>query len=86
MILVSGRGFGGTTTLAIGNAVRYDGAIKALGIDLDEQFEELYNELPITTAHQDSWTDTTKRMYTLFEEMHLDPVITPKFLHSELCV
>ena len=52
MVMVRGTGLGGTTTLATGNAVRYDGAIKELGIDLDPQFEELYQELPITTDHQ----------------------------------
>ena len=52
MVMVRGIGVGGTTTLATGNAVRCDGAVRALGIDLDEQFAELYRELPITTEHQ----------------------------------
>lgn len=85
MVLVRGRGIGGTTTLATGNAVRYDGALKELGIDLDSQFEELFSELPITTDHQKDWTDTTKRMYEIFEEMGLDPVVTPKLLYPEKC-
>ena len=63
MILVTGTGLGGTTTLATGNAVRYDGAIKELGINLDEEFEELYDSLPITTDHEQSWTKTTQDMY-----------------------
>ena len=86
MIMVRGIGLGGTTTLATGNAVRYDGALKEIGIDLDEQFDELYEELPITTDHQQNWTKTTKKMYRLFERMGLDPIITPKLLDPDRCV
>lgn len=86
MVLVHGCGVGGTTTLATGNAVRYDGALKVLGIDLDEEFDELYRELPITTAHRGRWTETTQNMYALFENMGLDPIITPKLLRPEKCV
>lgn len=78
-------GLGGTTTLATGNAVRYDGALKELGIDLDPQFEELYRELPITTEHQKYWTETTKKMFALFEEMGLEPIVTPKLLNAPRC-
>ncbi len=86
MVMVRGKGIGGTTTLATGNAGRYDGAIRKLGIDLDAVFVELYEELPITTEHQKYWTDTTKKMFALFEEMGLDPVVTPKLLNPEKCV
>lgn len=86
MVMVRGIGLGGTTTLATGNAVRYDGALKAIGIDLDEQFEELYAELPITTDHSKRWTKTTKNMFRVFEKMGLDPVVTPKFLNAGKCV
>lgn len=86
MVLVTGRGLGGTTTLATGNAVRYDGPLRALGIDLDEQFDELYLELPITTDHRSGWNEATKKLYHLFEHMALDPVVTPKFMHAGRCV
>lgn len=86
MILVRGKGTGGTTTLATGNAVRYDGALKSIGIDLDEQFEELYRELPITVNHRKHWTECTEKMYALFEEMGLNPAVTPKFLRENQCV
>lgn len=82
MVMVRGIGLGGTTTLATGNAVRYDASLRELGVDLDEQFDELYRELPITTEHQRFWTDTTRRMFELFEEMGLNPVVTPKLLNS----
>ena len=51
MVMVRGIGLGGTTTMATGNAVRYDGAIKELGIDLDSQFEELYRALRHRMSH-----------------------------------
>lgn len=86
MVLVNGRGLGGTTTLATGNAVRYDDSLKALGIDLDAQFDELYRELPITTDHMSGWNETTKKLYRLFEAMELAPIVTPKFMHAGHCV
>lgn len=86
MVMVRGIGVGGTTTLATGNAVRCDGALKELGINLDEQFDRLYQELPITTNHQKNWTDTTRSMFAVFEQMGLDPVTTPKFLRDRDCV
>lgn len=85
MVLVRGIGVGGTTTLATGNAVRYDGALRDIGLDLDPEFARLQEELPITTAHQDRWTECTWKMYRLFEEMGLDPVVTPKFLDASRC-
>ena len=86
MVMVRGRGIGGTTTLATGNAVRYDGALKAMGIDLDRQFEELEHELPITTEHRKNWTETTEKMFALFEDMGLDPVVTPKLVDADRCI
>lgn len=86
MVLVRGLGKGGTTTLATGNAVRCDGALRDLGINLDQEFEELYQELPITTDHQQRWTKTTRDMFTLFEDMGLEPVVTPKLLCAEKCI
>ena len=86
MVMVWGRGVGGTTTLATGNAVRCDGALKEIGIDLDNAFESLYKELPITTDHRSKWTGCTRRMWNVFEAMGLDPVVTPKFLDAHKCV
>lgn len=86
MVMVRGIGVGGTTTLATGNAVRYDGALREMGIDLDREFEELYQELPITTEHQKYWTKTTKRMFSVFEDMGLDPAVTPRLMDPERCV
>ena len=86
MVMVRGYCVGGTTTLATGNAVRYDGALQELGIDLDSEFASLYEELPITTSHQKRWTPCTKQMFSLFEEMGLEPQVTPKFLDEKKCI
>ena len=86
MVLVWGEGVGGTTTLATGNAVRCDGALRELGIDLGAEFEALYRELPISTDHQANWTDCTRRMFQIFEDMGLSPVATPKFTDAARCV
>lgn len=86
MVLVWGEGVGGTTTLATGNAVRCDGALRAIGIDLDAEFESLFRELPISTGHQANWTDCTRRMFQVFEEMGRDPVATPKLTDAAKCV
>ncbi|HQE67098.1 MAG TPA: choline dehydrogenase, partial [Bacillota bacterium] len=61
MIMVSGTGLGGTTTLSAGNALRLDKGLKELGIDFEEEFRELYREIPITDDHQNKWRDTTKK-------------------------
>lgn len=85
MVMVRGIGVGGTTTLATGNALRYDGALREIGIDLDSEFEELNETLPITTDHRQYWNDSAEKMFALFEEMDLDPVVTPKFLNPRQC-
>ena len=86
MVLVWGEGIGGTTTLATGNAVRCDGALKEIGVDLDKEFESLYKELPITTDHRAKWTDSTRAMWDVFDKLGLDPVATPKLLDARKCV
>ena len=78
MVLVNGVGLGGSTTVCTGNGLRMDHDIRALGIDLDAEFEEIYREIPITTAHQDGWHVTTRRLFTICREMGLDPQPTPK--------
>ncbi len=85
MVMVYGRGVGGTTTLATGNAVRADEGLKKIGINLDKEFEELYQELPITTDHQSRWSPITKRAFDVMQEMGLDPQPMPKLLRPKQC-
>ncbi len=85
MVMVYGRGVGGTTTLATGNAVRADEGLKKIGIHLDEEFDELYRELPITTNHQRFWSPITKQTFQVMQEMGLDPQPMPKLLRPNNC-
>ena len=85
MIMVYGRGLGGTTTLATGNAVRADEGLKKIGIHLDEEFDELYRLLPITTDHQQRWSTITRRTFDVMTQMGLAPEPMPKLLHTKEC-
>lgn len=80
MVHVRGRAVGGTTTLATGNAVRYDRFLADIGINLDAEFEELEHEVPTTTAHRARWSPLTERLFSTFEELGLNPQVTPKFM------
>jgi choline dehydrogenase-like flavoprotein len=86
MILVNGVGLGGTTTICTGNALRMDGDLKALGIDLDPEFEEVYREVPVTTAHQDKWHTVTRQLFGIFRELGLEPKPMPKMGEYERCL
>jgi len=85
MVMVYGRGVGGTTTLATGNAVRADEGLKRIGINLDDEFDELARELPITTEHQRYWSPITKQTFEVMKRVGLDPQPMPKFLRIENC-
>lgn len=85
MVMVYGRGVGGTTTLATGNAVRADEGLKKTGINLDEEFDELYRELPITTDHLSRWSPITRQAFDVMEQMGLDPQPMPKLLRTKQC-
>ena len=78
MILVSGHGSGGTTTISTGNALRRDGDLRALGIDLDEEFGELAREIPVFSGHQEKWRPRTRDFFAICRDMKLDPQAMPK--------
>ena len=84
-VVVYGRGLGGTTTLATGNAVRADKGLKAIGINLDEEFEALAAELPITTDHQPHWSKLTRQTFDTMRELGYDPQPMPKLLRPADC-
>ncbi len=86
MILVNGSGLGGTTTICTGNALRMDHDLKAIGIHLDAEFEEIYREIPVTTAHQKKWHKVTRRLFAIFAELGLDPQPMPKMGTYERCL
>ena len=85
MIVVRGRGTGGTTTIATANAFRLDQGFKELGIDMDEAFDELGRSVPITDDHGSLWRPPTVRLFNACRELGLDPFPTPKMGHYENC-
>ena len=82
LVHVNGRALGGTTTLATGNALRYDRYLAGIGINLDAEFGELADEVPQSTDHRDGWSQLTERLFQVFAEPGLDPQVTPKFLQD----
>ena len=82
---VYGRGIGGTTNLATANALRYDASLRQLGIELDEEFEELADIVPQTTKHQNRWSPLIRRLYSIFDELGFDPSPMPKMLDLGRC-
>jgi choline dehydrogenase-like flavoprotein len=85
MVLVSGRCHGGTTTIATGNALRRDGELQKLGINLDQEFDELSQEIPITTDHQNHWKKSTRHLFEIFQQLGLNPKVVPKMGNYQHC-
>jgi ferredoxin len=85
MILVNGIGQGGTTTFCAGNAVRKDQDLQAIGINLDAEFQELYQEIPVYSEHQHKWHPCSKRVFDICRDMTLAPMSTPKMAYADRC-
>ncbi len=85
MIIVTGSGLGGTTTVSGGTALRRDRDLRALGINLDEEFAEIAREIPVSTEHRKKWLPCTRRLFEICEEMRLDPQPAPKMTDPERC-
>ena len=85
MVLVYGKGWGGTTTISAGNALRLDENLKAMGINLDAEFEAIERLIPVSTAHREHWGPTARRLYEVCEEMGLEPRVAPKLGDYSRC-
>jgi len=86
MVLVKGITTGGTTTLATGNALRMDAGLKAIGIDLSIEFDQLSAEVPVSVEHQKRWRPVTKRLFEICSEMGFNPEPTPKMVDYTKCI
>jgi choline dehydrogenase-like flavoprotein len=78
MVLVRGQGLGGTTTISTGNALRLDRDLRDLGICLDEEFEAIGREIPISVEHEKHWRPVTRRLFEICRELGLSPQPMPK--------
>ena len=72
-------------TSAPGTPCAWMATCKALGIDLDAEFDEIYREIPVTTAHQEHWRENTRHLFEICREMGLDPRPTPKMGDYDRC-
>ncbi len=82
LVHVNGKCVGGTTALATGNAVRCDGVLRELGVNLDSEFARLAEIVPTTRNHYHRWSDLTVRLFDAFEHLGFDPQVTPKFMED----
>jgi choline dehydrogenase-like flavoprotein len=78
MVLVSGRGIGGTTRLSCGNALRVDHGLRKIGINLDDEFSSLGKEIPITCDHEHLWRASTRKLFEICKSKGLNPFAVPK--------
>ncbi|MBN2238431.1 MAG: GMC family oxidoreductase [Dehalococcoidales bacterium] len=85
-VLVNGLGTGGTTTISTANAVRKDYDLKKIGINLDAEYTELENEIPISAGHEKYWRESTRQVYQVCREMDLGPAVTPKMVDFKKCI
>lgn len=85
MVLVNGHGLGGTTTLCTANALRFDQHLQELDINLDQEFTELFTEIPISTEHRKYWSPLTDHLFDICTEMDLTPEPTPKMIDFGRC-
>lgn len=86
MILINGQGLGGTTTICTGNGLRMDQDLQALGINLDAEFAEIEQEIPINTVHQKRWHKHTRHLFEICRELALNPQPTPKMGGYKECI
>ena len=62
-----------------------DQDLRAIGIDLDAEFDELSREVPVSTDHQKGWRADTRELFALCRDMGLSPRPTPKLIDSRKC-
>jgi len=86
LVLVRGVTLGGCTCISTGNAVRGDGALREIGLDLTPELEELEGLMGVATVPRDLWRPLTGRMFDEAEALGLSPTPTPKVVDLGRCV
>ncbi len=85
MVMVNGIGTGGSTPMATGSGLRKDEDLRAIGLDLDREFDEIAREIPVSTEHRRRWHPTTRRLFRTFEDLGLGPTPLPKMGEVDGC-
>lgn len=85
IVMVNGKGIGGTTTLSTGSCMRADDSLQEIGIFLDEEFQELEEIIPITTDHNKVWRQSTQQLFTVCQQLGLNPNAIPKMGDYQHC-
>lgn len=79
-------GVGGTTLVALGNAVRtLVPELDKLGIRLDQEFEEIESELEITKLPPSSIGERSNKFVEISKSLDLEPCIMPKMMDTSIC-
>ena len=86
LILFRGIATGGSTLLTCGNMVRADHGLKEIGLNLNQEFDEIEGLININPFPRERWRPLTKRMFESADEMGLNPKPTPKAVDSFKCI
>jgi len=66
--------------------MRMDEDLVRLGINLDPEFEKIYNEIPVHTSHTERWNKNTRELFDISNEMELAPEPVPHMTRDILCM
>lgn len=85
LVLVRGVATGGTTTMATGNAMRLEGALGDVGLDLSEDYDALERRLGVTPAPRSRWRPSTQALWDACRDVGLEPAPTAKMIDFTRC-
>ena len=86
LVLVKGIAAGGCTVLSCGNLVRADNGLKALGLDLSAEFDELERLVGVAAVPRERWRPLSAKMFDAAKDMGMGPASTPKAIDMGKCV
>jgi ferredoxin len=86
LVVISGRTFGGSTTISCGNIARTDQGLKEIGLDLSSEFSELEYCIDPKPVPFSKWRPLTLKMYDAAQELNLNPMPTLKAVDLGKCV
>lgn len=85
LVLVRGIATGGSTSISCGNIVRADYGLKEIGLNLNKEFDEIEQNIGVTTFPRERWRPVTQHMFDAAENLGLNPQSTPKAVDSFKC-